>query len=71
MDVKFGRSAFDHFITFHNYFALLKKKIYHVFLQEQISGVEWLVIMEDLQINHFNQIRSILLIIVDKDSQNA
>ena len=71
MDVKFGSSAFDHFITFHNYFALLKKRICHIFLQEQISGVEWLVILEDLQINHFNQIRSILLIIVDKDSQNA
>ena len=35
------------------------------------SRVEWIVMMEDLQINHFIQIHSILSITVDTDSWNA
>ena len=33
--------------------------------------VEWIVMMEDLHINHFFQIHSIRSIIVDKESENT
>ena len=39
--------------------------------KEQIDQVQWIVMMEDLQINHFIRIHSILSIIVDKGTLNA
>ena len=39
--------------------------------KEQIDQEKWIVMMEDLQINHFIRIHSILSIIVDKEFENA
>ena len=49
MDVKFGRSIFIHFKSFHYYFALsMNRNHYHIFLQVHLYRVEWIVMMEDL-----------------------
>ena len=39
--------------------------------KEQIDQEKWIVMMEDLQINHFIRIYPILSIIVDKEFENA
>ena len=48
MDVRFGRSRFNHFIQFHSYFALSMNTNHHYFLQVHYNRVEWIVMMEDL-----------------------
>ena len=39
MDVRFGRSTFIHFESFHYYFALSMNMIHHFFLQVHIHRV--------------------------------
>ena len=39
MDVRFGRSTFNHFESFHYYFALSMNMIHHFFLQVHIDRV--------------------------------
>ena len=48
MDVRFGRSTFNHFISFHSYFALSTNMNHYFFPVVQIHQVEWIVMMEDL-----------------------
>ena len=48
IDVRFGRSTFHHFKSFHYYFALSTSRNYHHFLQVHTHLVEWIVTMEDL-----------------------
>ena len=48
MDVRFGRSTFIHFESFHYYFALSTNMMNHIFLQVHFHRVEWIVMMEDL-----------------------
>ena len=58
MDVRFGRSTFIHFQSFHYYFALSMNMMNHFFLQVHTNRVWWIVMMEDLfkslQSNSFN-----------------
>ena len=50
MDVRFGRSRFNHFIQFHSYFALSRNMIDNnpILHQVHLDRVEWIVMMEDL-----------------------
>ena len=49
MDVRFGRSRFNHLIQFHSYFALSMNMNHPIFfLQVHLHRVEWIVMMEDL-----------------------
>ena len=48
MDVRFGRSTFNHFKSFHYYFALSMNKNNHIFHKVHYYRVEWIVMMEDL-----------------------
>ena len=49
MDVRFGRSRFNHFIQFHSYFALSMNMMHHIlFHKVHPYRVEWIVMMEDL-----------------------
>ena len=49
MDVRFGRSTFHHFQSFHYYFALsTNRNHYHIFHQVYNNLVKWIVMMEDL-----------------------
>ena len=67
MVVRFGRSAVNHNQSIHYYFALSMNMLhYYIFLEVHLYQVQWIVMMEDLQINHFIRIHSILSIIVDK-----
>ena len=49
MDVRFGRSTFNHFKSFHYYFALstnmMKQNLFH---KVHNHRVVWIVVMEDL-----------------------
>ena len=49
MDVRFGRSTFHHFKSFHYYFALSMNMNHHnLFPKVHIHQDEWIVMMEDL-----------------------
>ena len=48
MDVRFGRSTFNHFESFHSYFGLSRNMIHHLFQKIPYHRVVWTVMMEDL-----------------------